>query len=353
MSVTQLSQEQGSGSGHSALPLTLGLCLAIMADLALIAAGLAGRAPVGALIAVHLLAGPAVWLSAKGGADSTLPSVALVAVTVLGPVGALGTLLLAACLAWPRRAEASVRDWQRKLSEPFEGDLAQRLSQAISEGRLFEPGRQVDAASFQQIGASGTMPQRYAMLGLISQRFDPRLTPALRQALKSDVSAVRVSAAAVFSKLRDKNRKQMMAAQPFPDLLTARDAEDRGMILARGVLSGLLDPSDMDAARLKSLDLLRAARPEATVADRLEEVIATLLSEAQCEGELDERLRSLDPADSTVIRRLKEQSLMRAGRYDEMAEVMKSDRGGSVRLNSVRAFANTNALLSSLGVRGQ
>jgi hypothetical protein len=347
MSISNVSKKEGGAPGQLTLALALGLFLAIGADAALIAAAIGGHSPVAMLIAIHLLVGPAVWMSAKGSADSTLPTVALVAVTVLGPVGALGTFMLALCLAWPRRTSTSVRDWQRSLAKPLESDLPQRLSQAISEGRMFEPGRQSNSASFQQICDAGTVRQRYAVLGLISQRFDPRFTPALRSALKSDVAAVRVSAAAVYSKLRDKNRKEMLAARPIPDLLTSEDAAERGMILARGVMSGLLDPADLDAARKNSLELLRSARPEPTVADELEEVILALLSASRLDHELAERLQSLDPAHSSFIRRLKEQSLMRSGRYDEMSEVMKSGRGGAVRLNSVRSAANTNALLSS------
>lgn len=155
--------------------LALTLCVAFAADLALIAAGALGEAPVALLLGMHFLLGPAVLLVAKGTGDAALRAVALVAVTVLGPLGSLGTMLLAAVLALPGRPQAQVRDWQDAISAPSEADLPQRLSTAIAEGRLFEPGRQSAAASFQQIAETGSVRQRYAMLGLVSQRFDPRL----------------------------------------------------------------------------------------------------------------------------------------------------------------------------------
>jgi hypothetical protein len=317
-------------------------------DLALIFAGMSGRASIFVLVALHLFVAPAVWLVTRNESDPTLPSIALVAITALGPVGALGTLLLGACLAWPGKSQQSIYEWQKTLSSSVESDLPQKLSQAIVEGRFFEPGHQSDAASFQQIADDGSVAQRYAMLGLVSQRFDPSFTPALRQALKSDVSAVRVSAAAVFSKLRDKNRMGMMEGLPVPDLLTAQDAERRGLMLARGVVSGLLDPVELAAARKRSLSFLLLSRPQPTVADELEEIISTLLYDSGSEDALGERLGKLDSERSLVIRSLKARLNMRTGRHDKLVETMRPHSGSPVRLNIVRAAGNERPLLSAL-----
>jgi hypothetical protein len=344
----QSSQAHGETGGSRAVPVVPALFVALWIDLALIYAGMADSAPIAALVTMHLLVGPAVWLATRSGSDPTMPSVALVAVTVMGPIGALGSLLLAACLAWPGRSKKPLGDWQLTLFKSFEGDLPEKLSLAIAEGRLFEPGRQSDAASFQQIASSGSVTQRYAMLGLVSQRFDPSFTPALRQALKSEVSAVRVSAAAVFSKLRDKNRLRMMEGLPDPDLLSMQDAEKKGLILARGAASGLLDPVDLDTARKKSLNFLLLARPNATIADRLEEIICTLLDDLGSQSVLDERLKLLDPADSQIIRRLKAQCHMRNGRHDLLLETIKPQAGSPVRFNSVRRPVKGQPLLSVL-----
>ena len=345
----QLPHGQKATTGLSAAVLVLALLAAFGIDSGLIYAGIEGKAPIAALLMLHLFVGPAVWLATNTESDPTLPSVALVAITAMGPIGALGTLLLAACLAWPGHSHNSNREWQQSLSKSFDGDLPRKLSQAIVEGRLFEPGQQSDAASFQQIASDGSVAQRYAMLGLVSQRFDPSFTPALRQALKSEVSAVRVSAAAVFSKLRDKNRLRMMEGLPVPDLLSVHDAEKHGLILARGVASGLLDPVDLVAARKRSLNFLLLARPQATVADGLEEIISTLLYDSGSEGALDERLSQLDPADSQVIRRLKAQLHMRTGRHDQLLDTIRPQSSSPVRLNSVlRPAGKGMPLLSAL-----
>ncbi len=337
-----------SKSVFSAARLALALVAALAVDLALIHAAVVAQAPLGALLILHLFVGPAVWLATKGEGVETLPSIALLAITVMGPVGALGTLALAAYLAWPVHSQRPNNDWQETLSKPSERDLPQMFAQAITEGRLFEPGQQSDAPSFLRIAAEGSVEQRYAMLGLVSQHFDPSFMPALRQALKSDVSAVRVSAAAVFSKLRDKNRLQMMEGRPESDTLTAHEAERIGLILARGVASGLLDPLDLIAARKKSLSFLLQARPEATVADEVEEIISTLLYDSGDESALDARLKLLDAAESQVISRLKAGLHMRAWRHEELRQTMRARTGSSDRLNSVRPLGGGQPLLSVL-----
>jgi hypothetical protein len=184
------------------------------------------------------------------------------------------------------------------------------------------------------------------MLGLVSQRFDPAFSTVLRQELRSEEAAVRVSAAAVFSKLRDKNRLQMGAGKPLPDVLTPKDALERGLALARGVKSGLLDPADLIAARIQSLELLLRARPRAIDADELEEVICTLLFDAERYQALEERLAAIDPGHSAVLRSLHARLLMKAGRMAEAAEVIRRPHGNSVRLNLSRRADGDHALLS-------
>jgi hypothetical protein len=281
------------------------------------------------------------------GCDSTLAGIAVIAVAVMGPVGALGTLALAFSLAAGGNdaAAASTGDWHEKLARPVTSDPARELAQAIEEGRLPGPGeRQV--RSFSEIARSGSVGERQTMLGIISQRFDPAFSGVLRRELTSAEAAVRVSAAAVFTKLRDRNRIAMGAGRPLPDILPPGEAQERGLALARGVMSGLLDPADLEAARSEAIDLLLLARPRAETADPLEEVIATLLFEAGRLGELQARLAAIDTSGSPLLRSLHARLLMRAGRTMEAAEVLRHGQDNSVRLNAARRIESDRALLA-------
>jgi DNA-directed RNA polymerase subunit F len=315
-----------------------------VADGLLIAAGLHDLLPLPILLVLHFSLVPFIWLATRS-CDPTLSAMAIISVAAMGPVGAVGTLLLAVALLPAREPSASsLAGWHGKLAKPFQVDLAERLSQAISEGRLIEPGKTAPV-SFQEVSQQGSVAQRQTMLGIISQRFDPSFSTVIRQELTSKEAAVRVSAAAVFTKLRDKNRVLMGAGGPIPDVLTPNEAQERGIALARGVKSGLLDPADLEAARNRSLELLLLARPHATEADELEELISTLLIEEGRYEDVAERLAAIDPGSSSILRSVYAQLLMKAGRMTEAAEMMQRRHDNSVRLNLARR-ADDHALLS-------
>jgi hypothetical protein len=344
-----MSKDAVDGNAH---PKTRGLGLALvgtilgsaLADGLLIAAGLHSLLALPVLLVLHLSLVPFIWLATRN-CDPTLSAMAIVSVAVMGPVGGVGTMLLAVALLRVREpSSSSLADWHSKLAKPFQADLAERLSQAISEGRLIEPG-EVAPVSFQQVSQHGSVAQRQTMLGIISRRFDPTFSAVIRQELTSEEAAVRVSAAAVFTKLRDKNRIQMGAGGPIPDVLTPAEAEERGIALARGVKSGLLDPADLTSARNRSLELLLLARPRATEADELEELISTLLIEAGRYEDVAERLTAIDPGSSSILRSVFAQLLMKAGRMTEAAEMMQRRHDNSIRLNLARR-ADDHALLS-------
>jgi hypothetical protein len=352
MSVPGHGKDNISSGGAASFALVGVVLVAFIFDTALIVAALQDRLPLLVLLAFHLSLTPFIWIATRR-CDQTLAGMALVAITVMGPIGAVGTLLLAASLAYGRKpAEDSLAAWHVKLAKPIETDLAQTLSQAVSEGRMVERG-QLETANFQAISQFGSVAQRQTMLGLISQRFDPGFSATLRRELKSEEAAVRVSAAAVFSKLRDRNRVQMAAGKQLPSLLTSSDARARGVALARGLRSGLLDTSEVESARDQSLDLLLQARPRASEVDDLEEMISTLLFEAARFGELQERLTAVDLGNSSILRSLYARVLMKQGRMSEAAQVVRPLQASSVRLNFTRRVDSEHALLAHRQEDGQ
>jgi hypothetical protein len=321
------------------------IVVTLLVDMLLIAAGLQDQLPLPALLVLHLSLAPFIWLTTRK-CDPSLAGMALIAIMAMGPVGALGTLLLAIRLAPGRKsADGSLAEWHLKLAKPVKTDLAQELSQAVSEGRMVERGS-LEPANFQAVSQFGSVSQRQTMLGLVSQRFDPGFSALLRQELRSEEAAVRVSAAAVFTKLRDRNRIRMAVGKRLPNLLTADDARERGIALARGLRSGLLDQSEVESARDQSLELLLQARPRVSETDELEELISTLLFEARRFQELEKRLATIDPGNSSILRSLQARLLMRAGRMSEAAKVMRHHQAGSVRLNLTRRLDSEHALLA-------
>jgi len=326
------AQGQVGKASRSGLVLASVALLSLLFDGLLIAIGLRGLLPTLLLIVLHLGLAPVIWLMTRNCEPAT-SALAVVSVLVLGPVGGLGMLFMARATARANNDDQDpLAEWHDRLAKPVEVDLPQRLTQAINEGRLLPPGHAVPM-SFADISRYGSTQQRQAMLGLISQHFDPGFSLVLRQELVSQEAAVRVSAAAVFSKLRDRNRQLMGAGGPVPDILPPGEAEKRGMALARGVRSGLLDPADLVATRIRSIELLLVARPQATKADGVEETIASLLYDAGRFDLLDERLSTLDLDNSRILHDLYARVLMRSGRSSDSASVMRSRRDGTSRPN--------------------
>lgn len=314
-------------------------------DVLLIMAGLDGALPLVLLLALHFCLAPLVWVATRNG-NPTLSTLAIISVLAMGPVGALGMLVIVASQAFNRKSsEASLAKWHEKLAKPVKFDLAERLAEAIGEDRMIEPGA-IRPVSFQDVSRFGSVSQRQTALGIVSQRFDPSFSSILKQELVSEEPAVRVSAAAVFTKLRDKNRLRMGAGKPLSNMLAPEEARERGLALARGVQSGLLDPSELMAARKQSLELLLVARHKPSVADELEEVISTFLFEEGHLQELQDRLGVLDLRNSSILRSLYARLLLKEGRMTEAAEVIRLRQGNSIRLNFARRPEVDQALLS-------
>jgi len=327
--------------------IAIAMASALAADGLLIFLAATGQGPVELILALHLCVGPAVWLATRRSGEVTLPAIAALSITILGPVGALGTLLLGVILARSKAGHGATSDWYVRLASPSQVDLSERVSDTIVEGRMREPG-QTTLTSFHDIAREGSISQRQIMLGLMSQRFDPSYAGLLRQSLKSEDAAVRVSAAAVFSKLREVNRKQMDVGKSPSDVLSRNQAAQRGLALAKGLMSGLLDPADSVSVCNESLSFLLTARPSITVADELEEVICTLLYWSGRISDLSERIAGFDVSDSAVVRDLKARLLMRSGRHHEVGNTILSRQSRSVRMYPVR-LNKGHALLAPSG----
>lgn len=338
----------GATSNWRIALIAVALVLAVAADLGLLFAADMQLAPMAVLASAHFLVGPLFWLVGRQRGETTIATIGLVAITVMGPLGALGCLFLAINLRNTGQSNVEDKGWYSVLSahEQREQDLPKELWQSISEGRARELATTTPMTDFQQIMSKGSVAQQQAMLGVISKQFDPAYSDVLKTALRSEEPVVRVSAAAVFSKLRETNRKRMIAGADDPDILEKDKAIERGMALARGAFSGLVDAAAADKARVEALQILQSVRPAATVADAIEEVICTLLIGAGHDREIEQRLAGLDVSDFSVLRDLKLRALMRTGNYRDIPEALFKKRSNAIRLDRARYNKDNRALLA-------
>lgn len=269
-------------------------------DAGLVAAFVTGSARLEWVLAGHCLLTLLLWAASRGSPESTTRVLGLTAFLLAGPVGLLGALYL-----WQvdRRAAGG----QRKMAGiayavPTAAESDEGAAAIV--GRFTtRPGAE-SVFDFEQVLDNGSVQQVQTMLGLISQQFRPEYTQVLRRALRSDLAAVRVSAATVFSKLREHDRKRAIAAGIETDVQSPEEARNRALVFAEIVSNRLLDERDIAAIRHDAVRLLRDLRPLPTVADAIEELLCALLFESGLLDELDQRIAHVGRGRSAVLSEL-------------------------------------------------
>jgi hypothetical protein len=314
------------------------LFLVIVADAAVLAAGGAHAASVAPAIAAHIALACSLGFFRDARGDRTAGIVAMVSTLSMGPLGAVGSLVLIRQLETARRRDDSLRKRYDMVSFQDEADPAGDIHEAVTEGRAFT----LDASrlnSFATVLAEGKVGEKQALLGTISQRFHPDFLPSLQKGLKSPEAAVRVSAAAVFAKLREDNRKRFRAvAMGQGERETAETCPNGGAGMARVLAgcarSGLLDAAEASQARAEALRLLLLERPRVAAFDATEELLCGLLFEAGHCCDVEARLAGHSTDLPPVLKDLLLRALMHSQRYAGIAGIVQPGAGRSSESNS-------------------
>ena len=300
------------------------LALAAMADAAIFLLVFIGEHSMTWAVLAHIVVASASWPVCARANDCTNAALAVLSILVMGPVGALGTLIL---LYGVRRSPGS------EPARMVPGHRAAGAAAAGSYRGLVEEGRAFCPASsrvirFATIMATGTVMHKQAVLGIIAQRFHPDYMPHLRAGLTSPELAVRASAAAVFAKLREGERAHFVRWLSGHDHGAGRlpDPIVQAKGLARAARTGFLDPREAAHARQQALTLILKVRPEAERADATEELLCTLMAEEDRFEDLAVRLERIASPLSPRLEQLLARARMRTGRRDRFARPLAMDR---------------------------
>lgn len=234
----------GQGPGIAAvLAIAAGETAAIVAVVKLVGANAA------LLLTVHAATlGILLWLVRRTmtrSADTSVPLLALLATTALGPAGALGAALLG-WLATLRPADVHLlEDWYERISLSTAVDPVTRLCDDVSVGRTLA----LDGAapeSYLGIMERGSLSERQIVLGHVARHFHSDYLPVLKAALMSPEPVIRVQAAAVAAHVRPSVSKLFAAC--VAQLPAAASDVNAALELLAGidalVASGLLDEGD-------------------------------------------------------------------------------------------------------------
>jgi hypothetical protein len=132
----------------------------------------------------------------------TGPSVLLaVATAVVGPLGALGCVIMGWLVSLGRESPDLLQAWYKRISLSTETDPVTRLSDTVAIGRSLDLASPLPS-SFATVLQHGSIADQQRVLGLIARKFHPDYLPVLKLALAHEAPVVRVQAAAVAAHVR-------------------------------------------------------------------------------------------------------------------------------------------------------
>lgn len=291
---------------------------------------------------LHVLVAPLVWIATRGHNDDTMRAIAFVSLLVLGPIGGIGALFLARVGNNPS-PDPTLDGWYDTLAAGTRTvDSVTALSEHIREDRARHAGR-ARPRQFDRVMSEGSTSEQQALLGLISQRFAPEYAPILKNALRSERAIVRVSAAAVYAKLRDGDRKRLVAASTHGDVLDPAAQLQRAETIASVAMNGLLEESDLAAPMASALEDLLSLRRNPTKSDATEELICRLLFLSGHEADIWSRLARMDVSSSAVLSELKASGKLKAQRKGRIAPLVP---GTEVQGTLIDSTVEDGALLA-------
>jgi len=190
--------------------------------------------------------------------DGGLHMVALlgVSVSVLGPMGAGGTLLTMVLHWWFSRSSTSFQEWYMSLFPDEEGDEARELYDLIATGREGVTENST-VRSFTEVLTHGSVSQKQAVVALLARNFRPMFAPALKLALKDDDASLRVQAATAAANIENEFLETSLDLKKQLD--AAPDDFDTVLAMARHfddyAFSGILDADQESDNRTQAVEL--------------------------------------------------------------------------------------------------
>ncbi|MFS8182754.1 hypothetical protein ACMG4P_14510 [Pseudovibrio denitrificans] len=231
-------------------------------------------------------------------------------------LGPLGGLIGSAFMQFEKRKpDAHLADWHKTLTldEPPTSQQEDIFSKIMSNRSLDMTNGSLKP--FQKIFSSDNTQEIKRALSIITLKYKPELLEFLQAALKNDKPEIRVQAAAVYTKLKQRFQDDISNSVIFPEDTTSEHRREAISRLKAAGLSQLIDTSQRDQVTATLRKLLKTdVRPEAeralTVlrADRL--IQKGALKEAQlC---LKPLVRIKDPEATALNQRISDKLNKRA-----------------------------------------
>lgn len=263
------------------------------------------------------------WTRRRSGLDSRLSAVALLGVAACGPFGAAGAWITFSAHAIQHRSSHG-RSRGTRSSIPAAALTPE--SPALRVGNPAEESANAPIASFNDVMALGSIEEKRAAIALLTTRFRPEFTPALKRALRDPDPAVRVQAATAASRLENQFQRRVRELEAEADAGGPEARVALGDYLDEVAGTGLLDESRAALWRERALELYRSALPErlAQVALPIGRALVRLGREQEACEWFDGPAASIPASSHMLFWRL--EAMYRAGRYRELRGLCQEHR---------------------------
>jgi hypothetical protein len=126
----------------------------------------------------------------------------ILSIVTLGPIGALGCLVMELTRWISSRSTMSFDEWYERLFPHTVTDPTQTLYELI-EWRGAKPNNESSVAPFCEVLDEGSVTQKQSVVTLIADHFRPEFAPALQRALNDSEPAIRVQAATAAARIEN------------------------------------------------------------------------------------------------------------------------------------------------------
>lgn len=193
-----------------------------------------------------------LWAGLRKLADRRFSVTFAISTSIMGPFGAMGTLLSFAAWMLSPHSRSDAEDWYDLLFPEWEHTPQELIYQDVRmKKRSIMNNLNTDVAPLSDVFENGTIDERVEVIAYLARNYKPHFNDALKKALNNDEPAIRVQAAAIAARVESEHRDEIdkleKQVKAKPNDLKA--LEGLASAYDRYALSGLL--ADMTARDIR------------------------------------------------------------------------------------------------------
>ncbi len=151
-----------------------------------------------------------LWAGLRKLADRRFSITLAVATSVMGPFGALGTLLSFCAWFLSPHSRSDADDWYELLFPEWEHTPEELIYQDVRlKKRSIMNNLDTDVAPLSDVFENGTIDERVEVIAYLARNYKPHFNDALKKALNNDEPAIRVQAAALAARVESEHRDEI------------------------------------------------------------------------------------------------------------------------------------------------